>query len=106
MAITMKEVQDEILKAKLRDRDVLWCRALINELTTDQIEKVTGYFQMIRDDPRTPSKNEDKIRVLLSACQRALALIKDHWPYDHGQEDVGLAWGELEQAIAKCEAEG
>ena len=40
---------------------------------------------------------------LLSACKQALDLIKNRFPEEHGCEDIGLAWGELEKAIAKAE---
>ena len=37
--------------------------------------------------------------ALLAACGKALALIRDHWPIEHGQRDVGEAWGALVAAI-------
>ena len=40
---------------------------------------------------------------LYDACKLALALIKDHWPYEHGNPQVGDAWGALETAIAEAE---
>lgn len=39
---------------------------------------------------------------LLAAAERALALIKAHFPVEHGRRDVGETWGALEQAIAKA----
>lgn len=39
---------------------------------------------------------------LLAAAERALALIKEHFPVEHGRRDVGETWGALEQAIAKA----
>ena len=39
---------------------------------------------------------------LLEACEAALALVKDTWPYSHGNERVGDVWGKLETAIAKA----
>lgn len=39
---------------------------------------------------------------LLAAATVALALIKDHWIEEHGQRQVGDAWGALESAIAKA----
>ncbi len=41
---------------------------------------------------------------LLEAARIALALIKNTWPYEHGQPPVGEAWGALERAIAAAEA--
>lgn len=35
---------------KLRERDLLWCRALIATLGTEEIEKVTAEFNRIRPD--------------------------------------------------------
>lgn len=40
---------------------------------------------------------------LLSACRTALSLIKAYWVEEHGNPVVGLAWGEIERAIAKAE---
>lgn len=42
---------------------------------------------------------------LLEAAQRALFLIKDTWIVEHGNEQVGEAWGALERAIAKARGE-
>ena len=39
---------------------------------------------------------------LLDASLRALQLIRDNWPEDHGCEQVGRAWGALENAIEKA----
>jgi len=39
---------------------------------------------------------------LLTAAQTALQLIIDTWPYEHGQEAVGLAWQALDEAITKA----
>jgi hypothetical protein len=36
---------------------------------------------------------------LLAAATLALALIKDHWIEQHGNQQVGEAWGALESAI-------
>ena len=38
---------------------------------------------------------------LAAAARLALALIKDTWIPDHGCEQVGIAWGALEAALAK-----
>ena len=38
---------------------------------------------------------------MLEACRLALQLIQDNWPEDHGCEQVGRAWGALENAIEK-----
>lgn len=40
---------------------------------------------------------------LLAACRTALSLIKAYWVEEHGNPVVGLAWGEIERAIAKAE---
>ncbi|OLP04631.1 hypothetical protein [Rhodoferax antarcticus] len=40
---------------------------------------------------------------LLRAAKIALQLVKDHWPEEHGQRDVGVAWGSLEDVIKKAE---
>jgi hypothetical protein len=41
---------------------------------------------------------------LVAACTLALALIKDTWIAEHGNEQVGMAWGALESALAKVQA--
>jgi len=41
--------------------------------------------------------------ALLAACHTALSLIKSYWVEEHGNPVVGLAWGEIERAIAKAE---
>lgn len=38
---------------------------------------------------------------LLNAAKLALDLIKATWAYEHGNKQVGEAWGALESAIAK-----
>jgi hypothetical protein len=47
---------------------------------------------------------QDTCNELLAACEKALAFIKSKYPREHGQPDVGEAWGALERAIekAKC----
>jgi len=40
---------------------------------------------------------------LLEACQLALSLIRETFPFEHGRENVGLAWGSLEDAINKAQ---
>lgn len=40
---------------------------------------------------------------LLAACELALALIKDTWIEDHGNPQVGKAWGALADAIDKAQ---
>jgi hypothetical protein len=40
--------------------------------------------------------------ALCNAAVLALALIKDNWPLEHGSEQVGRAWGALENALAKA----
>jgi hypothetical protein len=37
--------------------------------------------------------------VLLDACQTALAFLKTHFPAEHGNPALGMAWGRLEDAI-------
>ncbi|MDF1551898.1 MAG: hypothetical protein P1P84_02495 [Deferrisomatales bacterium] len=39
---------------------------------------------------------------LLEAAERALALIRDTWIMEHGNPQVGKAWGALEAAIDKA----
>lgn len=39
---------------------------------------------------------------LLEAARLALQLIKDTWIEEHGNQQVGMAWGALEQAINKA----
>ena len=39
---------------------------------------------------------------LLDAALMALRLIKDTWIEEHGNRQVGMTWGALEQAIAKA----
>ena len=39
---------------------------------------------------------------LLAAAKLALALIKDTWIEEHGQRQVGEAWGALESAISNA----
>lgn len=41
---------------------------------------------------------------LVAACTLALALIKDTWVAEHGNEQVGMAWGALESALAKVQS--
>lgn len=43
--------------------------------------------------------------ALLAACESALALIRSRFPVEHGSEEIGRAWGELEAAIAKSRGE-
>ena len=40
---------------------------------------------------------------LLTAAKMALALIKDTWVFEHGQKNVGQAWGSLEYSIHNAE---
>jgi len=35
----------------------------------------------------------------LSACQTALAFMQSHFPDEHGNPALGMAWGCLEDAI-------
>lgn len=41
--------------------------------------------------------------ALLKAAKLSLAMIKDRFPYEHGMENVGLAWGACEKAIKLAE---
>jgi hypothetical protein len=39
---------------------------------------------------------------LLAAAKLALALIKDNWTENHGNQQVGKTWGALELAISNA----
>lgn len=41
--------------------------------------------------------------AMLDACKTSLALIKDYWISEHGNPQVGEAWGKLEKAIEQAE---
>lgn len=38
---------------------------------------------------------------MMDACRASLELIANHWPYDHGNWEVGNAWGGLETALER-----
>lgn len=48
----------------IRDRDVLWCRALIHELDTTEIARVTKYFNNIRPDAAREVNEPDRPRIV------------------------------------------
>lgn len=42
---------------------------------------------------------------LVDACKTALQLIKDNWIEEHGNKQVGEAWGKLANILDKIERE-
>ncbi len=57
-----------------------------------------------------PENAEDKANMLLlaaapdllAACEASIVLIKNTWPMEHGNPEVGKAWGLVEAAIYKA----
>ncbi len=56
------------MSIELRERDALWCRALIAILDTDQIAKVTAEFNRIRPD-KTVNQNVSTGSVWFWICK-------------------------------------
>ncbi len=62
----------------IRDRDALWCLALCNTLDPKDIEKVTGYFQTIRNDtPPQPAPRPKVDSAFVKCLIDNLAVIMD-----------------------------
>ena len=69
------KAENAALRQPLRERDVLWCKALIATLDARQIEAVTRHFNEHRPDAAT-----EETRALLAALRRAGSVVKEHAP--------------------------
>jgi hypothetical protein len=77
---------------------------------SDAIAQLCNLYRPDDDLAETISKNEVMANArliasapeLLDACRVALSVFKAQFPYEHGNPEVGCAWGALEHAIAKA----
>lgn len=79
----------------------------------DKTWKEIAYIRDCSNHAENPLISEEEARAnaqliaaspeLLKACKKTLKMIKGRFPLEHGRDDIGEAWGALENAIAKAE---